>query len=160
MKIVEEYQYDFLDELKVNKCFDSDGVSRGVSEFVWTIPDLEPDLPKITAYFAKTLFCFMDIGYFDFKQLQLVKPNVSAEEAEEMMLDVNYKVAACIAKELMVRENDWVQVVRIYRYYSLSYFLKDSDKFCVMDKDDRIKIAIDELEEKYRKVIHCLLSDV
>lgn len=61
---IETYQPLFFemvaDETDALKYFDKKGISEGVSRFIQSTGDLEADVPKISAYFGKTLYELYD----------------------------------------------------------------------------------------------------
>ena len=66
----------------------------GVSKFIWLLPELESDIPLISALFAKTLLDFIDLDFVDFSDLVWIDNVCSKEELEFLSVDINYKIIA------------------------------------------------------------------
>jgi hypothetical protein len=156
MQDIKLYMGDFLEDISDYQAYDAKGVADGVSKFIWSMGDLEADLPKIGEYFGRTLYDMEDLQLIKMNDLVWMNPKPSEDDL--VMPDINFKIVGHYLKTFQKATNDWREVVKHYRIARIHTIIDKTTEHIMQDKEDILNDLKSELGEVYEYVIMKLIA--
>jgi hypothetical protein len=88
----------YLKDLAKTDVLSSESMAKGTSRFIKVLPDLTSDIPKLSSYFAHTLFALIESEAFFPTDLEWIETKSGGTEGEEegdlVFVESYYKVMA------------------------------------------------------------------
>jgi hypothetical protein len=162
-----------LEDLINTGYFQSKAIARGVNRFLKVLPDQVTDVPKLSQYFAKTLFVLLDTQAIEPTDIVFYeappKKEGEEEEDQEVFIEEYYRMMAFLLSLMYDKLQSWKKVADYFdknfkaRIDAMHPMIMEGNLFNEMPDligDDYAKVIVPILDLKQRDKLQAVLKTV